>query len=403
MAKDKDKSKKKKSSDAEKSVKKSKKKGELKLGSLAVEYRPKTIHDLVGQDHIVTQLKGMFKSGKMPQAILLHGDSGCGKTTTARIIARTLMCSNLGDDLRPCDTCMACLAGDAHPDINEMNMADKRGIDDVRALIDSSTNMPTMSKYRIYIIDEVHMWTPQAEQAFLKPLEEPPERTIWILCTTDPQKLKTAILGRLTKLPVRLIEPDVLMKRLAYIAKKEGVDLKEREDGSKILRTIADIANGQMRESIELLTTTLNAIKSGDKLDTKSILQTIMVAGEAEMDKASAYLVASILNGDLKDVVQQIRGVGNSRTLLSKCRWLIQYLLDNSVGLAKYAPYNAKIFSGVAKQNNIKVKLQLLIKMQYLLIEVETKMNTMSLDESVLMLSMVGNFMTTEIKAPKDK
>lgn len=400
MAKD-DKKKSKKSSDTEKSVKKSKKKGELQLGNLAVEYRPKSIHELVGQDHIVTQIKGMFKSGKFSQTILLHGDSGCGKTTTARIIARTLMCKNLSDDLRPCGECMACAAGTAHPDVHEMNMAETRGIDDVRAMIASSTNMPTMSKYRIYIIDEVHMWTPQAEQACLKPLEEPPPQTIWILCTTDPQKLKTAILGRCTKLPVRLIEPSVLMKRIAFISKKEGVDLKEREDGEKILRTIADIANGQMRESIELLGAMLNAIKSGDAVDTKSVLKTIMSAGEAEMDKASAYLVASILNGDTKDIIQQIRTCGNARSLLSKCRWLIQYLLDNSVGVAKYAPYNAKIFAGVAKDNGIKVKLNILIKMQYLLIEIESKFNSMSLDEGVVMLSMIGNFMINEIKAEK--
>ena len=409
MAKDKEvdkKKKKKKSSEKEVEVKAKKKKpkGEMKLGSLAVEYRPQSLNDLVGQEQTVAQIRGMFKGGKMPQSFLISGDTGCGKTTTARIFARTIQCANLGDDLTPCGECFSCKAGDANPDLQETNMADKRGIDDVRQMIEQSGSMPSMCKYRIFIIDEVHAWTTQAETAFLKPLEEPHARTIWILCTTDPQKLKKTILDRCKKLPVRPIAPEVLMKRLAYIAKKEGQDLKEREDGEKILRTIADISQGHMRQSIELLEGVIMLLSSGDKLDTKQILSSIMTAGEGDLDKACAYLLASVLNGDLKDVVQQIRGSANVRGMLNKCRWLIQYLLDNSVGLAKYAPYSGKIFATVAKQNNIRVKLQMLIRMQMLLIEVETKMNSMSLDESVLMLSMVGHFMDeNDLVAKKEK
>lgn len=393
MAKDKSDKKKSKSKEAEKKVKKSKKSGELKLGSLAVEYRPHTINDLVGQEQTVAQLRGMFKGGKMPQSFLISGDTGCGKTTTARILARTVMCENRGEKLEPCGECFSCQAGDAHPDLIETNMAEKRGIDDVRAMIDQSTSMPTMAKYRVFIIDEVHAWTTQAETAFLKPLEEPPARTIWILCTTDPQKLKKTILDRCKKLPIRQIAPDLLMKRLSTIAKKEGIDLKERDDGEKILRTIADISNGHMRPAIESLESVILLLRSGDKLDTKQILTSIMSSGEGDLDKASAYLVASILNGDLKDIVQQIRGSANVRGLMNKCRWLIQYLLDNSVQLAKYTPYGAKVFAGIAKENKIKVRLQMLIRMQMLLIEIETKMNSMSIDESVLMMSMVGSFM----------
>lgn len=394
MAKDKSDKKKSKSKDAEKKVKKEKKvKGEMQLTSLAVEYRPRSINDLVGQEQTVSQIRGMFKGNKMPQSFLISGDTGCGKTTIARILARTLLCMNLGENLEPCGECFSCQAGDAHPDVNETNMADKRGIDDVRNMIDQSNSMPTMSKFRIFIIDEVHAWTTQAETAFLKPLEEPPAKTIWILCTTDPQKLKKTILDRCKKLPVRPIAPEVLMKRLSFIAKKEGHDLKEREDGEKILRTIADISQGHMRQSIELLEGVIMLLRSGDKMDTKQILSSIMSAGEGDLDKASAYLLASILNGDLKDVVHQIRGSANVRGLMNKCRWLIQYLLDDVVKLAKYQPYGAKIFASIAKENSIKVKLKMLIRMQMLLIEIETKMNSMSLDEGVLMLSMVGHFM----------
>lgn len=390
-----------KSKDKEAKAKKKKSKGEIVIGSMAVTNRPKNMNELVGQDHIVSQMRGMFKSGRFPNSFLIHGSSGCGKTTTGRILARTLFCMDLGDDLSPCGKCAACEYGDSHPDLQEMDMAVTRGIDDVRALIASANNMPTFAKYRIFIIDEVHAWTTQAESAFLKTLEEPPPRTIWILCTTDPQKLKTTILGRCTKFAIRQIEPDVMMKRLSLIAKREGVDFKEREDGKKLLRLMCDMSNGQLRDGIEVMERVINAIRSGDKFDTNSLITTVMTNGEIDLDKASAYLVASVLNGDLKDVVQQIRSSGNARGLMNKARWLIQYLLDSAVGLAKYTPYNAKIFAKVAKDNSVTVKLSMLVKFQYLLIEVESRLNSMSVDETVVMLSMVGNFMEETITVSK--
>lgn len=385
-----------KSKDKEKKAK-TKSSGELVLGSMAVSNRPGSLDELVGQDHIVSQVEGMFKRKRLSNSILINGQSGCGKTTTARIIARILFCMDLQDNYTPCGKCAACSYGQAHPDLHEINMAETRGIDDARALIASSQNMPAFAKYRIFIIDEVHAWTPQAEQAFLKPLEEPPPSTIWILCTTNPEKLKPTILGRMTKFAIRPIEPETMMKRLGTIAKREGVDLKERDDGKKVLRLIADMSNGQMRDAIEILERVVNALAGNKKIDTKTLIETVVTAGEADLDKVSAYLLASILNGDLKDVVQQIRSTTATRGLLSKLRWLIQYLLDNAVGLAKYSPYNAKIFAKVAKDNGITPKLMLLVQLQFALIQIESRMNSMSVDESVLMLSEVGDFISRAI------
>lgn len=370
----------------------------ISLESMAVKYRPRTINDLIGQDSVVTQVKGMLKSKKFSTSILIHGGSGCGKTTTARIIARTLFCTNLDAEYNPCGECPSCKYGDSHPDVYEMNMAETRGIDDVRQLIQSSRNMPTIAPFRVFIIDEVHAWTTQASEAFLKPLEEPPARTMWILCTTNPEKLKPTILGRCKKFPVQPIDPEVMMKRLGYISKKEGLDMKEREDGKQILKLVADMSNGHMRDAIEILESVIYALRADAKMDTKSLMSKVMTAGDADLDKGSAYLIASVLNGDLKDIVHQIRASQNARGLLNKSRWLLQYLLDNAVGLAKYSPYNAKIFAKVAKENNIKVKLQMLIKLQFLLIEIENRFNTMNIDETVMMQSMVGQFMIDHVK-----
>ena len=132
-------------------------------------------------------------------------------------------------------------------------------------------------------------------------------------------------------------------------------------------------------------------------MDTKTLMGKVMTAGDTDLDKASAYLVASILNGDLKDIVHQIRASQNPRGVLNKSRWLLQYLLDNAVGLAKYSPYNAKIFAKIAKENNVRVKLQMLLKLQYLLIEIETRFNTMNIDETVMMQAMVGQFIIDNV------
>lgn len=149
----------------EEAPKKEKKRKELRIESLALTYRPKTIEDLVGQDHIAAELKGMLKRGRFPNTILLNGESGCGKTTTGRMIARYLMCKKPDKETyAPCGECQSCLYEDSHPDVHELNMAESRGIDDVRSLIQSSKSMPTVAENRIFLIDEIHAMTPAAAQ-----------------------------------------------------------------------------------------------------------------------------------------------------------------------------------------------------------------------------------------------
>lgn len=226
---------------------------------------------------------------------------------------------------------------------------------------------------------------------FLKPLEEPPKRTLWILCTTNPEKLPATILGRCHKFNVKRIEPDVMAKRLSRIAKKEGTDFKERKDGKEILKFICDLSNGRMRDSISLLEKALAAIASGDNLDAKALMETFLQTDEADLEKGSANLLIAMLNNDLKSMMKVVRACTNARGLLNKTRWLLMYLLDNAVGLAKYAPYNAKLFTALAQKGNVSVNLPRVVRLQFLLLEIEFRFNSMSVDENVVMLSMLGN------------
>ncbi len=376
----------------EKSSPKKEKTRSLKLESLTLKYRPRFLEDMVGQDHIAAEILGMLKTQRFPQTILLNGESGCGKTTTARMIAQYIHCKNPDKKTyAPCGECTSCSYGEAHPDVHEMNMAEQRGIDDVRALIQSAKSMPTVGENRIFIIDEIHAMTTQAAQAFLKPLEEPSARTMWILCTTNPEKLPTAILGRCHKFNVKRIEPEVLMKRLSRIAKKEGHDLKEMDGGDKILKLMADLSNGRMRDAISILEKLIFAVSSGQKFDAKTLMSTFLATAESDLEKASAALLAAMFTSDLKGMLKSVRVTNNARGLLSKTRWLLMYLLDSAIGEAKYAPYNAKLFSKLASEKNIKVNLNRVVRLQYVLLEMESRFNSMSVDENVIMLSTLGN------------
>lgn len=363
------------------------------IGSLAVKYRPKVLEDLVGQDHLVSQLRGMFKAKRMPSAILIAGDTGTGKTTTARLIARYLNCKDPDTEtFAPCGECVCCKYETGHPDVVEINASETRGIDDIRAMIVASKNMPVMGGNRVYILDEAHQLTPQATQAFLKPLEEPAARTMWIVATTNPEKLPATIRGRCHQFEVKPIAPELLKRRLTKIARLEGLDTKGIEGWSDIMKVITDLANGHMRDSIQMLESVVFALGSGEDVDAKSIIKKFLGTTEAELDVAAARLLVGIIQGNMKVCLKEIRGSGNARGLLGKLRWLIVYLTDNAVGLAKFVPYSGREFAKVAREAEVKINLGLLLNIQYLLIDMEFKFNSLSLEESVTMTAMLANF-----------
>ncbi len=220
--------------------------------SLYRKYRPKTFEDVVGQDHIVKTLQNSITSNNISHAYLFCGPRGTGKTTTARILAKALLCDK-GTSDSPDGTCESCelIAASAHPDVSELDAASRTGVDNVREEIISRINFaPTRGNYKVYIIDEVHMLSTAAFNALLKTLEEPPDHVVFILCTTDPQKVPDTIHSRCQRFDFRPISVDVLVGRLGAVCEMENVDFEGEEEALDI---IARRSNGGLRDALTTL------------------------------------------------------------------------------------------------------------------------------------------------------
>ena len=211
----------------------------------ARKWRPKKFAEVVGQEHITTTLKNAIKDNRIAHAFLFTGPRGVGKTTTARILAKVLNCLN-PVKFEPCNECENCNAIDAGQlmDIIEIDGASNRGIDDIRTLRESVKYTPTKGKYKVYIIDEVHMLTKESFNAFLKTLEEPPSQTIFIFATTDVHKVPLTIISRCQRYDFRRIEMDTIKSLLNKIAKKEEIEIDD-----KTLTLIARKADGALRDA----------------------------------------------------------------------------------------------------------------------------------------------------------
>lgn len=215
----------------------------------ARKYRPSTFETLIGQDSIATTLKNSIKRGQLAHAYLFCGPRGVGKTTTARIFAKIINCMNPGENMEPCGECESCKSFDEGRSycIHELDAASNNSVDDIRALTEKVMIPPQVGKYSVYIIDEVHMLSTSAFNAFLKTLEEPPAHAIFILATTEKQKIIPTILSRCQVYDFNRISVSDIVKNLKYIAQKENVNI---EDNS--LHVIAQKADGAMRDALTL-------------------------------------------------------------------------------------------------------------------------------------------------------
>jgi DNA polymerase-3 subunit gamma/tau len=215
----------------------------------ARKYRPTTFDTVVGQNSITTTLKNAINNNHLAQAYLFCGPRGVGKTTIARIFAKTINCESLNDNLEPCDQCESCKAFNNHrsTNIHELDAASNNTVDNIRSLIDQVRIPPQVGKYSIYIIDEVHMLSASAFNAFLKTLEEPPAHAIFILATTEKHKIIPTILSRCQIFDFNRINVDEAVQYLEDISQKENIDYEK-----DALTIIAQKADGAMRDALSI-------------------------------------------------------------------------------------------------------------------------------------------------------
>ncbi|MDG1913751.1 MAG: DNA polymerase III subunit gamma/tau [Crocinitomix sp.] len=215
----------------------------------ARKYRPQTFDTVVGQSSITTTLKNAIKNDHLAQAFLFFGSRGVGKTTTARILAKTINCFNLSPEIEPCNACESCTSfNEGHSfNILELDAASNNSVDDIRNLIDQVRIAPQVGNHKIFIIDEVHMLTSNAFNAFLKTLEEPPKHAVFILATTEKHKILPTILSRCQIFDFHRIQLDDIVAHLASIAGKEKIKADE-----KALHVIAQKADGALRDALSI-------------------------------------------------------------------------------------------------------------------------------------------------------
>ncbi|MCZ6157195.1 DNA polymerase III subunit gamma/tau [Campylobacter ureolyticus] len=216
---------------------------------LSLKYRPKNFDELIGQEAVSRSLSNALDSKRLANAYLFSGLRGSGKTSSARILAKSMLCKN-GPTSHPCEVCDSCKMANenAHIDIIEMDAASRRKIDDIRELIERTKTYPSISRYKVFIIDEVHMLTKEAFNAFLKTLEEPLEHIKFILATTDPLKLPATILSRTQHFRFKPIPQNLVINHLANILNKENIPFED-----EALKIIARSGEGSLRDSITLL------------------------------------------------------------------------------------------------------------------------------------------------------
>lgn len=282
------------------------------------KFRPDNFADVKGQDHIVATLKNQIKAGRIGHAYLFTGTRGTGKTTVAKLFAKTVNCENPVDG-NPCNQCSMCKAIAAGTAMNviEIDAASNNGVDNVREIVDEVRYSPTEGKYKVYIIDEVHMLSIGAFNALLKTIEEPPSYVIFILATTEVHKIPVTILSRCQRYDFKRISIDVITDRLAELMEKENIEVEE-----KALRYIARIGDGSLRDSLSLLDQCIS-FYLGQKLTYDKVLD---VLGAVDT-QIFARLIGHIRQQDVASCIRLLEEMENSgRELGQFCVDFVWYL-----------------------------------------------------------------------------
>lgn len=276
------------------------------------KWRPRTFDGVVGQTAITDTLKNAIKRGKISHAFLFAGPRGTGKTSCAKIFAKALNCTNLQGG-EPCNECENCLAADQGTmnDIIEIDAASNNGVDEIRDIRDKVKYAPTQGKYKVYIIDEVHMLSMGAFNALLKTLEEPPEHVVFILATTELQKVPATIISRTQRYNFKRIDQHDLIARMTYILGQEKIDFEE-----KALEVIAQVADGGMRDSLSILDQILSYDQ--DKVKYEDALRITGYAAQEKIEQVLLNLLNSETSAALEIVHALLQDGASTKNILDE-------------------------------------------------------------------------------------
>jgi DNA polymerase III subunit gamma/tau len=355
---------------------------------------------LIGQSETVEALRGMFQAKKVPRTFFVFGPYGCGKTSTARLIARYVNCQEPKDNADPCGECVSCKAMDrlSHRDVTEMNCGEARGIDDIRNLLKTVTFAPQMN-YRIFILDEVHQLTPQAAQALLKDLEEPPPRTIFVLCTTEPDRVISTIVSRAAKLPIHKVPLKATAKLLSRVFKQEC----KKKVKPAVFLEISKAVDGHPRDALTVLESVIHRVNQGDfkgENVTKMVTRIVSQAVPGHPDKFAKIILLSVYNGAYTRAVDSVRKFKKAGGALVRLAGAcLRYHAEASA--ARCSPKLKDPFYGdwhsLIKDTVLKAKMpvETMTTILSIFVDAQTQLKSYLVDEEYVMLAAVMKAVNT--------
>jgi DNA polymerase-3 subunit gamma/tau len=311
---------------------------------LARKWRPKQFEEVVGQTHVTRTLQNAIKQEKLAHAYLFTGTRGVGKTSIARLFAKAIRCENRKPDCNPCLVCQACkdIDSGSSMDYIEIDGASNNSVDDVRSLIENVQYLPTRGKYKIYVIDEVHMLSVSAFNALLKTLEEPPEHAIFMLATTDPQKLLGTVISRTQRYDFKNVPVEQLSQHLQKIAKAEGITFAQPTVPVKI----AELGKGSVRDSLSIFDQVLG-LSGGKTVSDESVAAAVGLAGTGAMKE----FLTSLFTGETKKMTSVFTTLIEENVDLKK---LCDQILDNIYKVINNIDDQGKLFAeGIIEKGSL--------------------------------------------------